>query len=56
MCRATGIQHDSAPSTTTPSVLTTRFGARAATNDTWTLTGASPSPATGALASRRTRP
>lgn len=46
------IQHDSSPSTTTPSVLTTRFAAPAASNDKWTLTGAAPSPASDELANR----
>jgi hypothetical protein len=45
------IQHDSSPSTT-PSVLTTRFGAPTVSNDTWTLTGAAATPASDELANR----
>lgn len=49
------IQRDAAPpqpGMATPSVLTTRFGAPAVSNDTWTLTGATPSPPSSELASR----
>src|SRR6185312_803248 len=51
------IQRDAAPSplgapaTATPSILTTRFGAPTVSTDTWNLVGATPSPASGELAS-----
>lgn len=48
------IQHDLAPPPpgAMPSVLTTRFGAPTVSNDTWSLTGAAPSPASSELANR----